>query len=150
MMLPLHLIGVYLTLYSFVLVSIWGVANSMAGWNPVEVVKGWGMFSWPWIVGWGFLGMYISHAIRQSVHLKDHREDWPLFFLYIPIMIFVFIPLTIYALFTMWETGWLVRGNSGQQGAVKLSPLLILSGIAALILIGTGLFFWLAPGEPTY
>ena len=110
-LLPVHLCGVYLTLYSFVAIIIWGIVNSILGIHPVLVVKDIAMFGFPWMIGWGFLGMYASHAIRQTIHLKDHPGDWKLFPVYILVMIFVFIPLTVYALFTMYKTGWLVRGN---------------------------------------
>jgi len=110
-LLPFHLAGVYLTLYAFVGITIWGIVNSILGIDPVFIVKDISIFGFPWIILWGLLGMYTSHAIRQTIHLKRYPRDWQLFPIYIAIMIFIFIPLTLYALFTMHKTGWLVRGN---------------------------------------
>jgi cellulose synthase/poly-beta-1,6-N-acetylglucosamine synthase-like glycosyltransferase len=116
LILPFHLFAVYLTLYSFVGITIWGVVNGILGLNPNMVARDIAIFGFPWIIAWGVLGLYASHTIRQIIHLKGHPEDWGLFWLYIPVMIFIFVPLTVYALFTMRKTGWLVRGNPEAVG----------------------------------
>ena len=69
-------------------------------------------------LAWALLG----RGIRGLSHLREHPDDLPLLPLVMVTIIFVSLPLKLYAMVTMNRQGWLTRtgasiGGEGQSGA---------------------------------
>jgi len=87
-----------------------------ASWNGLAVVAAW---------------LLLGRGVRGLSHLRRHPGDIFLLPLYALVVIFVALPIKLYAFFTMNKQGWLTRTADSIGGEGQTSRTIVAQGVSA-------------------
>ena len=106
--LKVHLAGFLILPYFWLAVVAWWVFNSLTRIYPVEILTASFLATLPlWVSGF-----FLAMSVKACPHLVENRQDWRTFPLYALFVVFVILPIFVYALITIRDQGsWETKRN---------------------------------------